>query len=206
MVSILAVNSSPGLSFSITRQLVHSFLEAYTMARPDSVVIERDIGKEPPPHLTERVIGAYFTPPDAYSSEQKLAIALSNQLIDEILAADLIIIGAPMHNFGITSGLKAYIDHIVRAGRTFSFSAEGPVGLVKDKKVVVITSRGSDYSQGSPLAALDHQENHLRSIFAFIGMTDVTFMHCQGTAVSEEARNGAIAHVRSHIASNAHLI
>jgi len=206
MVRILAVNSSPGLSFSITRQLVHSFLEAYTMARPDSVVVERDVGREPPPHLTEGVIGAYFTPPDYWSEDQKVAIALSNRLVDEFLAADLVVIGAPMHNFGMSSGLKAYIDHIVRAGRTFAFSPEGPVGLAKEKKIVVITSRGSDYSQGSPLAALDHQENHLRSIFGFIGATDITFMHCQGTAVSEEARKVAIANAKSHISSNAHLI
>ena len=206
MIRILVVNSSPGLSFSVSRQLVHSFLEAYTMARPDCVVVERDVGRNPPPHLTEIAVSAYFTPPEYWSESQKAAIALSNELVDEFLSGDLIVIGAPMHNFGISSGLKAYVDHIVRAGRTFAFSPAGPVGLATGKKVVVITSRGSDYSQGSPLAGLDHQENHLRTIFGFIGVTDVTFMHCQGTAVSEDTRNLAIANVKSQINSNAHLL
>lgn len=206
MVRILAINSSPGLAFSVSRQLVHSFLEAYTMARPECVVVERDVGRDPPPHLTEAVIGAYFTPPEYWSEDQMAAIALSNHLVDEFMSCDLIVVGAPMHNFGISSGLKAYIDHIVRAGRTFAFSPAGPVGLATGKKVVVITSRGSDYSPGSPLASLDHQANYLRTILGFIGITDVTFMHCQGTAVSEDTRNLAIANVKSDISSNVHLI
>ncbi len=192
MVKLLAVNSSPVERNSISRRLLGSFVKHYHEKYPDDEIAERDIGKSPPPHLTEMLIGAYFIPVDNHDEQQRLAISLSDELVCEFLASDVVVIGSPMHNFGITSGLKAYIDHIVRVGRTFQYGAQGPIGLASGKKVIVITSRGSDYSIGSPLHSMEHQESYLRSIFAFIGISDVVFLHCQGTALSPDSRQLAM--------------
>lgn len=199
MVKLLAVNSSPVASHSVSRQLLQRFLARYKEAYPGDEIVERDVGVNPPPHLTEVTIGAYFLPIEHHDEVQRQAIELSNSLVGEFMDSDIVVIGSPMHNFGITSGLKAYIDHIVRVGRTFRYEAEGPVGLVSGKKLIVITSRGSDYSVGSPLHAMEHQESYLRSIFAFIGLSDVTFLHCQGTALSPDSRQLAMDLTKSQI-------
>ena len=105
-------------------------------------------------------------------------------------SADVIVIGSPMHNFGITSSLKTYLDHVARAGRTFRYTENGPKGLLNGKKVFVLTARGGDYSQ-LPMSTLDHQEPYLRTILGFVGLDDVDFIHCQGVAMGEEASSKA---------------
>jgi FMN-dependent NADH-azoreductase len=198
MTAILVVNSSPATTYSVSRQLTRTFVDNYVSQAELPSVIERDVGLNPPPHLTEATVGAYFAR-GSLTPEQQEAIALSDELVAEFMAADVVVIGAPMHNFGVTSGLKAYIDHIVRAGKTFAFSAAGPVGLALGKKVFVLTARGSDYGEGSALQAMDFQETYLRTILGFIGVTDVAFVHCQGLAISDEIRAAAIANATSTI-------
>jgi FMN-dependent NADH-azoreductase len=199
MARLLAVNSSPISRNSVSRYLLANFVQKYRSEYPEDEIIERDVGTNPPPHLSELLIGTYFLAAEDHNEYQRLALQLSDELVDEFLGSDIVVIGSPMHNFGVTSGLKAYIDHIVRVGRTFRYGADGPVGLASGKKMVVITSRGSDYSAGSPLQAMEHQESYLRSIFTFIGVSDVVFLHCQGTALSPDSRQVAMDLTASQI-------
>jgi FMN-dependent NADH-azoreductase len=150
------------------------------------------------PHLTEQMLGAYFTPAEQRNAEQAFTIKTSDTLVDELLAADTIVIGAPMYNFSVTSGLKAWIDHVARAGRTFKYGANGPEGLVSGKKVIVFVATGGAYSEG-PAAAYDHTTTYLRSVLGFLGMTDVTFVVAEGVAMGEEAVAAALAKSRAQI-------
>lgn len=192
MKTLLAISSSPGLSQSHSRNLVQTFVDAFKKNVPKSAVMVRDLGEQPPPHLDEATIGAFYTPADLLNGEQKNTLALSDKLIEELEAADVIVIGAPMHNFSIPSGLKTYIDHVARVGRTFQYTENGPRGLLQGKKVFVLTTRGGDYSQ-APLAAFDHQEPYLRTVLGFIGLDDIEFVSCQGMAMGEEAGQKALS-------------
>jgi FMN-dependent NADH-azoreductase len=185
MKKLLAISSSPGLTHSYSRNLVHTFADHFKQKVTDAEVVVRDLGEQPTPHLTEATIGAFYTPVDQLSHEQKEILALSDDLINELESSDVIVIGAPMHNFSIPSGLKAYIDHVARVGRTFQYTENGPQGLLQGKKVYILTTRGGNYSQ-MPMAALDHQEPYLRTVLGFIGLDDVEFIHSQGMAMGEE--------------------
>ena len=199
MTHLLAISSSANLSQSVSRRLVAVFADDFA-AVPNAVVTRRDLGEAPPPHIDEAVIGAVFTPADRRTPDQSAALALSDTLVDELIAADVIVIGAPMHNFTISSNLKAWIDHIARAGRTFSYTADGPEGLLRGKRVYVLTARGGNYS-AAPMQAMDHQEPYLRAVLGFVGLDDVTFIHSQGLAMGEAARDAAIAGAEAQIAA-----
>jgi FMN-dependent NADH-azoreductase len=140
-----------------------------------------------------------MAPAEAGVSGQHQATALADELIAELEAADTIVIAAPMYNFTISSPLKAWIDHIARAGRTFRYSASGPEGLLTGKKVFVITSRGGFYAEG-PGKAMDFQEPYLRAMLGFLGLTDVTFIHTEGQAVSPQAASEGASRARKAIA------
>ena len=107
-------------------------------------------------------------------------------VIEELLAADTLVIGSPMHNFSITSGLKTWIDHVARVGRTFQYTATGPEGLVKGKRAYVISARGGNYAEGSPAAGYNHQDTYLKTVLGFIGITDVVFINAEGVASGEQ--------------------
>lgn len=193
MRRILVIDSSPRLSQSASSRLAHHFVETWRRRRPGDAVQHRHVGALPPPHLDEETIGAFFTPPADLTPEQKAALVLSDELIAELEAADVIVIGAPMFNFSITSNLKAWIDHVARAGRTFRYTESGPEGLLTDKAVFVLTARGGDYSEGSPAAPMDLQAPYLRTVLGFLGLTDITFIHAQGLARGGEVAEAAIA-------------
>lgn len=201
MTHLLAISSSANLSPSVSRRLVAAFADDFAASVPDAVVTRRDLGGAPPPHIDEAVIGAVFAPADRRTPAQNAALALSDTLVDELIAADVIVIGAPMHNFTITSSLKAWIDHVARAGRTFSYTSSGPEGLLRGKRVYVLTARGGNYAAGSPMQAMDFQEPYLRAVLGFIGLDDVSFIQCQGLAMGEEARVAAIAGAEAEIAA-----
>jgi FMN-dependent NADH-azoreductase len=156
-------------------------------------VAYRDLAATRPALVDEPWVAATFTPPDLRTPEMYAALAESDALIDELLDADVIVIGVPMHNFGVCTLLKCYIDQVVRVGRTFQFTPTGPRGLVAGKRVVVITTRGSDYSAG-PMAALDFQEPYLRTLFGFLGVEDLTFISCNGMDSGNRERALAEAH------------
>ncbi|QJD91984.1 FMN-dependent NADH-azoreductase [Duganella dendranthematis] len=198
MANILHIDSSVRSTGSLTRQLGGEYIAKLTAANPAATVVTRDLAANPLPHLTEQVIGAYFTPAEQRNAEQAAAIKTSDALVDELLAADTIVIGAPMYNFSVTSGLKAWIDHVARAGRTFQYGANGIEGLVTGKKVVVFVASGGVYSEG-PAAAYDHITTYLRAVLGFLGLTDVTFIVAEGVAMGEEAVANALAKNRAEI-------
>ncbi|MBP1207798.1 FMN-dependent NADH-azoreductase [Duganella sp. 1411] len=198
MATVLHINSSVRHTGSLSRQLGAEFIAKWQQAHPSDTIVTRDLAANPVPHLTEQLIGAFFTPPEQRNADQAHTIKLSDTLVDELLAADTIVLGAPMYNFSVTSGLKAWIDHIARVGRTFSYGANGPQGLVTGKKVYVVIASGGVYSEG-PAAGYDHLTTYLRAALGFLGMTDVTFIVAEGVSRGEEAAAAAIAKGRSEI-------
>jgi FMN-dependent NADH-azoreductase len=190
--TILHIDSSPLGDRSISRKLTAQTLTELKVKHPESTILTRDLAANPLPHLDGMTIGAFFTPPDQRNAALHEAAKLSDQAIDELIAADIIVVGAPMWNFGIPSSLKAWIDHIVRAGRTFKYGAAGPESLLpKDKKVIIVSSRGGMYSE-SPMKAMDYQETYLRAVLGFIGLTDVSFIRAEGVGMGEEAAKSAV--------------
>lgn len=198
MATLLHINSSVRNEGSISRQLTAEFLEKWKASAPGAKVVVRDLAANPLPHLNEETLGAFFTPAEQRSPEQACAAQLSDQLVAELAAADVIVIGAPMYNFSVSSGLKAWIDHVARAGVTFKYTESGPVGLLKDKKVYVFTSRGGVYSEG-PAKTMDFHETYLRGVLGFIGLTDITFVHTEGLALGEDAAANAVSQSRKTI-------
>ncbi len=196
MTTILYLNSSVRSTGSVSRQLSGEFIEKLKAAHPGANVVTRDLAANPLPHLSESMVGAYFTPPEQRSEEQKQLIKTSDEVVAELLAADVVVVGAPMYNFSVSSTLKSWIDHVARAGVTFKYTETGPVGLVHGKKFVIFTSRAGVYSSG-PAQSMDFQETYLRGVLGFLGITDVTFISAEGLAAGDEAVNSALANGRS---------
>lgn len=199
MTAILHLNTSIRSNGSHSRTLSGEFLAKLTSANGNAVVVERDLASTPVPHLDEATMGAFFTPADKRSAEQNQAVQLSDKLIAEVQAADVIVIGAPMYNFSVSSSFKAWIDHIARAGVTFKYTETGPVGLLQGKKVYVFTARGGVYSHG-PAMSMDFHETYLRAVLGFVGLNDITFIHTEGLGMGEEAVNKAVAQTRGALA------
>lgn len=199
MTTVLHIDSSVRNTGSISRQLTGEFIAKWQAAHPDDKIISRDLAANPVPHLTEQMMGAFFTPAEQRTEQQAQTVKVSDELIGELLAADVIVIGAPMYNFSVSSTLKAWIDHVARAGITFHYTENGPVGKVTGKQVYVFTSRGGVYSEG-PAKVMDFHETYLRGVLGFLGMTDITFIHSEGLAMGEDAASKAVAHSRQAIA------
>jgi FMN-dependent NADH-azoreductase len=196
MNSLLVINSSAAREGSVSRELVEFTVDRLVQSAPDATVVRRDLGANPVPHLAvDTLNGVRGTPA---SEAEHRARALSDALIAELREADTIVIGAPMYNFGITTSLRAWFDHVLRAGETFSYSAAGPKGLLEGKRVIVVESRGGAYSEG-PAAAIDFQEPYLRHLLGFAGITDVTFVHAEKIGYGPEARAAALTSARQKI-------
>ena len=187
MSTILVITASPRGERSTTRALTTKFADFWAEHHPQDTILLRDIGHHPVPHVTEPWVVGAFAPADAQTAESKAAIAVSDQLVDEFLFADRYVFGVPMYNFNIPSTLKAYIDQIVRAGKTFAVGPNGYEGLVKDKKALFIASSGGAYLPGTPMAAYNFQEPYLRVIFGFIGLTDLQFVAADSMNLGEDA-------------------
>jgi FMN-dependent NADH-azoreductase len=196
MTQVLLIQSSSNLSSSVSRDLSETFVRDYKVSHPDTTVVTRDLVASPIPHLGVDLLGGFFGKPEALTGAQKAALAVSDALVGEIEAASLIVIGVPMYNFSIPSALKAWIDHIVRAGRTFKYTATGPQGLVSGKKLVLFLAAGGVYSEG-PYKPYDFQESYLRAILGFIGITDVTIIRAEGLALGADAVTKAVADARA---------
>jgi FMN-dependent NADH-azoreductase len=180
-MNILHVISSPRPdSYSV--QLGNHIVEKLQASYPDSALQVRDLARHPFPHLEEVHIQSFNTPAGQRTAGQQVAIQHSDAVIDEVQAADILVIGAPLYNLGIASTLKAWIDHLVRAGITFQYTATGPQGLLKGKKVYVALSSGGIYSEG-PLMAYDFASPYLKTILGFIGIYDVTIVRVEGTSI-----------------------
>ena len=197
--NILLIDSSPLGHASVCRRFTAMALEGLKRKHPGAVVKVRDLSKDPLPHLTAPVIGAFFTEPEKRTSLQTEAAKLSEDAVAELLWADTVVIGVPMWNFGIPSVLKAWIDHIVRAGMTFRYTETGVQGLLNpNMQVVLVSARGGIYTAG-PMASLDHQENYVRDVFGFIGVKDVSVVRAEGIAIGPDAAKAAMAAAEGHV-------
>ena len=197
MSNLLVINSSANTGASVSRLLIEEAVGQTLKAAPNTKVVRRDLGSDPVPHLTTaNLAGVRGTPETA---EEHAARALSDELIAELRAADTIVIAAPMYNFSVPTSLRAWFDFVLRAGETFRYSEAGPEGLLKGKKVIVLTSRGGLYSQG-PGTAADFQDPYLRHLLGFIGLTDVTFIHAEKIGFGPDAREAALAGAKAEIA------
>jgi|SRR5579859_3430555 len=184
-MKLLQIDSSARAS-SVSRRLTAKFAEEWRRNHPDGEVIQRDLSVTAPQLITDDW-GATYLEDSKLTPAQRAYLSASDELIKELEAAETVVIGAPMYNFSIPSLLKAWIDQVVRMGKTFSYGPNGPQGLLQEKKVVIITSRGGSYGKGTVTEAFDFQEPYLRHILAFIGLTDVTFVHAEKQAGKEAA-------------------
>jgi FMN-dependent NADH-azoreductase len=201
-MKLLRIDSSARRN-SVSRQLTGRFVEAWQHEHPDGTVIERDLAATALPNITDEWVQAIHSDPATLTpeqkAEQKQVLAISDTLVDELIQADTIVIGAPMYNFAIAAPLKAWIDQVVRVGKTVQWTAAGPQGVLKGKKVYVVTSRGGAYRPSTPTERFDYQEPYLRHILGFIGLTDVTFIHAENQkpgAQAEIAKAAAIARIQ----------
>lgn len=196
MTCILHIDSSSRGERSLSRGLTNEFNRTWQQIYPEDKIIYRDLGHNPVPFVDESWIAAAFSQAGQLTPELKSAIEISDELIDEFLAAKVCLFGIPMYNYGVPANFKAYIDQIVRVGRTFAVTANGYEGLVTDnKKILVITTRGGSYKD-SPL---DFQEPYLKAVFELIGVTDVSFIHAENLAMGDEARQQSLAEARTAI-------
>jgi len=194
-MKILQINSSQRPQASQSSRLAAQIVERLQAANPGSDLTVRDLGVAPHPALDEAAISAIFTPADQRTPEQQARVELDDAVIAELKASDVIVLGVPMYNFGVPAQLKHWIDAIARAGLTFSYTANGPVGLVTGKKVYIALTRGGLY-RNTPA---DTQVPYLESFLGFIGMTDVQFVYAEGMAMGPEAEQKAIASAQSQI-------
>jgi FMN-dependent NADH-azoreductase len=207
-MTLLRIDSSARRN-SISRQLTSKFVETWKKQHPGGRVLERDLASTPLPLITDEWTLAAHSDPARLTPAQRETLSISETLIEELLAADTIVIGAPMYNFTVSAPLKAWIDQIVRVGRTFLYGAGGPEGVLKGKKVVVLTSRGGAFRPGTPTAQYDHQEPYLRHILGFIGLTDVSFIHAENQKpgdLAEPARVQAMELVQQAASATSHLV
>jgi len=179
-MKLLQIDSSARAG-SVTRRLTAKFAEEWRANHPTAEIIQRDLSTTMLPLITDDWNATHIEP-SKLSPEHRNYLSASDALIEEVQAADTIVIGAPMYNFAISSLLKAWIDQTVRIGKTVAYGPHGPQGMLGDKKVFVITARGGAYEKGTPREKFDFQEPYLRHIFGFIGLTDVTFIHAENQA------------------------
>ncbi len=179
MKQILVIESSPRGTESASRQLTRRLTERLRALYPEARLVERDLAKDPLPHLDHRTVKAIFTRDLSEAEALREALRLSDQVTEEVLASDLLVIASPMWNFGLPSSLKAWIDHIVRPGKTFRYTAGGAEGLAREKKAILVLASGGVFTEG-PWKAWDTEEPYLRLILSFIGITDVQTVRAQG--------------------------
>ncbi len=198
MNSLLVINSSARTTRSITRQLTARFAAAWIKRHPDSEVIDRDLGAQPVPPISHDWIAAAFADPAGHTPEMRAALAVSDALIDEHFRATAIVVGVPMYNFGMPAQMKAYIDQIIRVGRTFNFNDADPAHpyepLVPSKPLVIITSKGvGGYEPGGPFAQQNFLEPHLETVFSFIGLSDIAFVRVAFEEAKDERFQQSLA-------------
>jgi FMN-dependent NADH-azoreductase len=191
MKTILQLNTSILSNEGQSTRLANEFV---AQLGADEVIV-RDLAKEPVPHLTAERFAAFLSKPETRTAEQEAVLAYSDQLIDEVRRADTVVLGLPMYNFGVPSMLKAWFDHIARAGVTFRYTEKGPAGLLTGKKAYVIATRGGYYA-GTPA---DTQTAYVRDFLAFLGITDVEFVYAEGLAISEASKAASLAKARETI-------
>ena len=193
-MKLLQIDSSPLGANSVSRQLTQRIAAEWQATHPGTVVEHLDLAVDAPSHLNVDSLGFRTGPfAEGLSAVQKRENEVSERLVSQFLAADVIVVGAPMYNFSVPSQLKAWIDRIAQAGRTFTYTEKGPQGLAGGKTVIVASSRGGAYAGNPALAFLDHQESYLQAVFGFFGITDVRFVRAEGVAMGPAVKDQALA-------------
>ena len=194
-MKILQINSSARSDVSHSTRLATRIVERLRDTDPQATLTVRDLNLAPHPVLDEAALDALFTPAAQRTPEQAARVAVDDALIDQIKAADVVVLGVPMYNFGVPASLKNWIDAISRAGVTFRYTEEGPEGLLKDKKAYVVLTRGGKYRD----TTADTQVPYLKTVFAFLGLTDVSFVYAEGLALGAAMEQAAIAQAHEQI-------
>ncbi|HEY0680701.1 MAG TPA: NAD(P)H-dependent oxidoreductase [Steroidobacter sp.] len=194
MSTLLQINASLAGAEGQSSRLAHRFVADWQAQHPGDHVIMRDLASDPVPHLTAERFQAFLSQPEARTAEQRVVSEYSDALIAELKAADTIVFAVPMYNFSVPSTLRAYFDHIARAGVTFRYTATGPEGLLKGKKAYVFITRGGFYAD-----AADTQTPYLKQFLGFLGITDVKFVFAEGLGMGEETREKSITAAHSAI-------
>jgi FMN-dependent NADH-azoreductase len=191
-MKLLHIDSSALGDSSVSRQLSKSIVAQWRAAHPGTVVEYLDVAANAPSHLSADSLG-FRLGYDAVTDVQRRENELSERLVSQFLAADVVVIGAPMYNFSIPTPLKAWIDRIAQAGRTFTYTDKGPKGLAGGKKVIIASTRGGAYAANPALAGLDHQESYLKTVLGFFGITDVEVVRAEGMAMGDAAKADGLA-------------
>lgn len=191
-MQLLHIDSAITGEQSVSRQLTARTVAAWQASHPGTRVDYLDLAVQAPSHLSAQSLG-FRTGQAAATEEERRENALSEALVSQFLAADVIVVGAPLYNFSVPSQLKAWIDRIAQAGRTFAYTDKGPVGLAGGKTVIVASSRGGVYSASEGGQAMEHQESYLKVVFGFFGITDVRFVRAEGVAMGPDAKATALA-------------
>lgn len=204
MANLLHMDTSPRGERSQSRALTRYFVEAWKDSHPKDTITYRDVGRNPIPHVDESWIAACYTSPEKRTSDMWETIQLSERLVDEFLAADFYTIGVPMYNFNVPSGFKAYIEQIVRVGRTYHLEPENTESpykpLVHGKKMFVITAHGAGgFASGGDLEKLNYQAPYLKTVFGFIGITDITFISVENDDLGGQKLADSLAAARAQI-------
>ena len=199
MSKVLLVTSSPRGAASHSTRIARTLVDQLAAGDPQSTVIVRDLFRDPLPHIGEDFVASLGTPPEQRTPAQGAA-KLSDELIAEVFAADVIVIASAMINFGVSSTLKTYIDYILRSGSTFRYTANGPEGLVKGKKAYIVQASGGVYSEGAH-KPFNFQVPYLKHVLGFIGVTDVEVIHIEGVAFGAEAAEKALAAAAGRVAT-----
>jgi len=199
MINILQIKSSIFSSGGQSSQLTDTFIERLVAKTPGCQVVVRDFAKDRVPHLDEARFMSFLAKPEERSPEQTAVVAYSDALIKELKEAHVIVLGLPMYNLGVPSNLKAYFDHVARAGETFKYTEKGPVGLLTGKKAYVIATRGGNY-QGTPY---DTQTDYIKVFLGFIGITDVEFVYAEGLNTGDAPKSAALESARSALEKKA---
>ena len=206
---LLHIDSSVLAGNSVSRQLTKDIVAQWRASHPGTVVDYLDLAVDAPSHLSADSLGFRAAPGGAVLSDvQQRENAISEALVSQLLAADVVVIGAPLYNFSIPSQLKAWIDRIAQPGRTFTYTATGPKGLATGKTVIVASTRGGMYSTSEAGQAMEHQESYLQTVLGFIGITDVRFVRAEGLAMGDAARTQALSaaereiHAHTAVATN----
>ena len=194
-MTLLQINASIFSNRGQSTRLADEFVAAWRASNPGAKVIVRNLAEETVPHLDAERFGAFLAKPGERSVEQQAVVEYSDALIDELKRADVLVLGLPMYNFGVPSTLKAYIDHIARAGATFKYTEKGPVGLLTGKKAYVFATRGGLYA-GTPL---DTQTAYVRDMLRFLGIDDVEFVYAEGLAIGAERKAAALSQAQRAI-------
>lgn len=197
MTTLLQINASLHTGNGHSSKLADQFVAAFQRSRPGTKILKRDVASaDSVPHLNSERFGALIAKPEERSVTQHAVVAYSDNLIDELKQADVIVLGLPMYNFGVPSQLKAYFDHIARVGITFRYTDKGPVGLLTGKKAYVFAARGGLYV-GTPL---DTQTSYVRDFLRFLGIADVEFVYAEGLNISPQSKEAGLAKALAEIA------